>query len=66
MVDDVLTRAVNDVLFTEFGQCPMSQGPGSFQSSNGTEGIAGSTLFLQVQQPHDNWKYHAMLVLPGF
>ena len=40
------TRAVNDVLFTEFSELPMSQGPGSLQSTNGTECIAGPTLTL--------------------
>ena len=40
------TRAVNDILFTEFNQLSMGQGPGSLQSSNGTEGIASSTLIL--------------------
>ena len=44
-----LTRAVNNVLFTECGERLMSQGPGSLQSSNGTECIAGSTLTLSPQ-----------------
>ena len=42
----ILTRAVNDVLFTECSELAMTQGPGSLQSTNGTECIASPTLTL--------------------
>ncbi len=44
----VITRAVDDILFTEHRKTARSQGIGSFQSSHGAKGVAGPTLTLQV------------------
>ena len=45
----VLTRAVNDVLFTERGEGTSSQSIGSLKSTHCTESIASSTLTLKGQ-----------------